>query len=69
MQTSVIRRLLTETETAVYLGVSRSFLAKGRMNGRRENHMPTPPYVKVGGGIRYDIGDLDAWISEHKVAS
>lgn len=59
-------RLLTEAETAKYLSVSRPFLRKSRMEGRRENHTPGPPWVKFGRAVRYAIDDLNAWIAEHR---
>lgn len=59
-------RLLRESEAARYLGVSRSFLAQSRMDGQRENRTPAPPFIKMGKMVRYDIDDLDAWISAHK---
>ena len=60
------KKLLTEPETARYLAVSRIFLRKSRMEGRRENHTPGPPFVKFGRAVRYAIEDLDAWIAEHR---
>ena len=46
------RRLLTEAEAAVYLGVSRSFLAKKRCTGGG------PRFCKIGRAVRYEIDDL-----------
>jgi len=62
------QRLLTETQTCEYLSVSRSFLAKARMNGTLPGHTPGPPYIKLGRSIRYDLSDLDAWVREHRHA-
>jgi len=42
------QHLLSEVETAAYLGMSRSFLRQGRMNGDREGRTPTPPYLRIG---------------------
>lgn len=67
MQTQPIeRRLLTDPEAATYLGVSISFLRQGRMEGRRANRSPGPPFIKLGKAIRYDIQDLDAWLSANR---
>ncbi|MCC6491343.1 MAG: helix-turn-helix domain-containing protein [Candidatus Hydrogenedentes bacterium] len=59
-------KLISETEACRYLGCSRSFLARGRMEGRREGRTPGPPYVKIGRAVRYDLADLDTWVAEHK---
>lgn len=48
-------RLLTPTQAAKYLGVSRSTFYTLRI--RR---------VKVGTASRYDVQDLDAFIEAHK---
>lgn len=55
--------LFTEREAARYIGMSRSFLRKARMEGDRKNRTPAPPFVRVGSrAIRYRVSDLDAWI-------
>jgi predicted DNA-binding transcriptional regulator AlpA len=59
-------RLLTEAEAAQYLGVSRQFLRKSRMDGKREGHADAPPWVQAGRMIRYAIDDLDEWIEAHR---
>ncbi len=67
METQPIkRRLLTDPEAAAYLGMSISFLRQGRMEGRRANRSPGPPFIKLGKAIRYDIQDLDAWLSANR---
>ncbi len=67
MQTQPIkRRLLTDPEAAAYLGMSISFLRQGRMEGRRANRSPGPPFIRMGKAIRYDIQDLDAWLSANR---
>ena len=59
-------RLITESETANYIGMSRSFPRKARMQGVRINHKSSPPWIQIGRAIRYDIRDLDAWILENR---
>lgn len=59
-------RLLSEQQTASYIGMSRSFLRKSRMDGDLPGRTPGPPYIRFGRAIRYDIADLDAWIEEHR---
>ena len=62
----VKRRLLTDPEAATYIGMSISFLRQGRMEGRRANRSPGPPFIKMGKAIRYDIQDLDAWLAANR---
>jgi len=59
-------RLLTETQAAPYIGMSRSFLRQSRMNGKRENRTPGPPFLKIGRKVLYLAEDLDAWLLEHR---
>jgi len=61
------RRLLTETETADYLNLSRSTLRQQRMKKRRKSGMTRVPYIRIGRNIRYDVIDLDEWIVSHRV--
>ena len=49
-------RLLTPMETAAFLRVSLSWLAKARMRG------DGPPYVKIGRAIRYLESALQQWM-------
>jgi predicted DNA-binding transcriptional regulator AlpA len=65
-QSSISPRLLTEIQAAIYLGVSRQFLRKGRMEGHRPNHAERPPFIKSGRMVRYAIADLDEWIARHR---
>lgn len=60
------RRGFSEEETAHYLGISRASLRQGRMEGRRANRLPTPPYVKLGRKILYLKDDLDRWLEENR---
>jgi predicted DNA-binding transcriptional regulator AlpA len=50
--------LLTESEAAEYLSVSRSFLAQGRMKGGDKY----PRFKKLGRSIRYAVADLATWL-------
>lgn len=64
---TIQKRVLSEKETAVYLGVSRSWLAQSRMNGRRKNHWPPPPYVRLAGRrIGYLLDDLETWLRNNR---
>jgi len=59
-------RLLTEKQAAPYIGMSRSFLRQSRMNGKRQNRTPGPPFLKIGRKVLYLADDLDAWLLEHR---
>lgn len=54
----------TEEEAAEYVSFSRSALRQSRMDGKREDRMPGPPWITVGNrSIRYLKKDLDEWIA------
>jgi hypothetical protein len=59
-------RLLTETQAAPYIGMSRSFLRQSRMNGKRQNRTAGPPFLKIGRKVLYLAEDLDTWLLEHR---
>ena len=59
-------RLLTEKQAAPYIGMSRSFLRQSRMNGKRQNRTPGPPFLKIGRKVLYLAEDLDTWLLEHR---
>lgn len=58
MKDATTRPSMNETEAANYLGISVSALRKSRMNGPRTNHLPPPPYVKLGRRVIYRSADL-----------
>ena len=59
-------RLLTDPDAAKYIGMSVAFLRRSRSEGRRANHTPGPPFIKIGRAIRYTVADLDAWLEKHR---
>lgn len=59
---NIVKRALTEIETAEYIGMSRSFLRQARMEGNRERRTPAPKFIKVGRSVRYIKDDLDSWL-------
>lgn len=67
MKIETTKCCLTEKEAAIYIGMSRSYLRQDRMRDVKPNHIPGPPYVKLGRTIRYMQQDLDQWILEHRV--
>lgn len=56
--------LLSEEQTAAYLGVTPRTLAVWRCMGRYNL-----PYVKTGRLVRYKQSDLDAWIARRTVGT
>lgn len=57
-------RVLSEREACRYIGMSRSFLAQSRMEGKRDNRTPAPPFIKIGRAVRYLRDDLDRWLEQ-----
>lgn len=61
-------QMLTESEAARYVAMSRSWLRKSRCNGRRETWTEPIPFYRLGGGaIRYSIEDLDKWLDARRI--
>ncbi len=65
--TEMPKAVLDEVSAATYTGLSISSLRKGRMNGKRNNHVLPPPYLKLGRRVAYLKTDLDAWLLSHRV--
>jgi len=65
------RRLLTEKQTAEYLGISCHTLRQQRHTGPigGEGRIPFIPFVKIGRNIRYDIEELEQWIKRLRVSN
>lgn len=53
-------KLMTQKETAAYLGTTVGSLNTWRATGKHKI-----PYIIWGRSIRYRKEDLDAWIAEH----
>lgn len=58
------KRALTEKEAAIYVGLSSATLRQARCYGERENHTPTPPFIRMGRAIRYLREDCDTFLDE-----
>jgi excisionase family DNA binding protein len=56
-------RLVDEHEAASILGLSVKTLRRWRWAGREV------PFIKLGGSVRYDLADLQAYIDGHRVMS
>jgi predicted DNA-binding transcriptional regulator AlpA len=52
---------VAEREAAPYLGMTPSWLRKGRRDGTG------PPYIRIGRTVRYIIRDLDSYREQHRV--
>jgi len=62
-------RLLTEAETARYLGISRATLERWRAQGHSgaKATAPVPRFIKLGSrAVRYDRADLDEFIATQR---
>ena len=57
--------LVTSKEAAKFLGMSDSWLRRSRMISSTEEG---PPFVRIGGAVRYVIRDLEAWVEAHRHA-
>jgi hypothetical protein len=60
--------MLDETKAAAVLGMSVSFLRKSRCEGCKKvtietanDEETTPPFVKIGGRVKYPTRDLREW--------
>ena len=53
-------RKLSVREAAVYLGISKGFLDKARLDGSG------PVYIKIGRRVLYDLADVEIWSTERK---
>lgn len=64
MKRKIPCRLLNETEAAAYIGMSRSYLRKARMEGNRRNRTPAPKFIKIDRTVRYPLEELDQWLDK-----
>lgn len=53
--------LVAESGAAAHIGRPVRTLQQWRYRGEG------PPYIKVGGRVRYSLRDLDAWLLAHRV--
>jgi predicted DNA-binding transcriptional regulator AlpA len=58
-----LERLLSRAEVEVTFGLSRRFLEVSAVRG------DGPPMVKIGRSVRYQAGDVRAWIEARRVTS
>jgi predicted DNA-binding transcriptional regulator AlpA len=55
-------RLITTAEAAACLSVSDHWLKASRFRPELDG----PPFVRIGRSVRYDMRDLEAWITRRK---
>lgn len=60
------QKVIDEKRAAKYIGMSRSYLRRARMEGQIGNRAPGPPFYKIGRACRYRISDLDVWLNQHR---
>lgn len=65
MEPSTDTATLNEHDASLYIGMSRSWLAQGRMRGDPE----APPFLKIGRSVRYLRSDLDQWLESRRCVS
>jgi predicted DNA-binding transcriptional regulator AlpA len=53
-------RKISVREAAAYLGISKSFLDKKRLDGTG------PIYIKISRRVAYDLSDLETWVAAQK---
>ncbi|VUD66363.1 hypothetical protein TDB9533_03570 [Thalassocella blandensis] len=58
-----MKKLLKNREAAAYLGFQHGTLSNSRTSGFLAG-VKAPPYKKIGHTVRYDLDDLDAWLSQ-----
>ncbi|MBX3026967.1 helix-turn-helix domain-containing protein [bacterium] len=56
-------RMMRESEVAALLGVSRRTLQGWRWRGGG------PPYVRIGGAVRYEPAEVRAWLDAQRRTS
>ena len=59
--------VLTESQAAELLRISRSALRQGRCRGALPNKMGVPPFVRLGRRIEYLRSDLMDWLLCHRI--
>jgi hypothetical protein len=56
--------LLTDEQTAVVINISADALRKARCEGVTGSRTPMPPFIKIGGRIRYRLSDIKLWVEQ-----
>jgi predicted DNA-binding transcriptional regulator AlpA len=56
--------LLTDSQLAQVINISASALRKARCDGAVASRTPMPPFVRVGGRVRYRLSDVLKWVEQ-----
>lgn len=59
--TTITPAVIDDVQAATYLGISPHWLR----NNRRSPS--APPFIKIGGRIRYRVSSLDTWLQQQEV--
>jgi predicted DNA-binding transcriptional regulator AlpA len=55
--------LLTDTQLSQVINISESALRKARSEGAVGARTHMPPFVRVGGRVRYRLSDVLSWVA------
>ena len=58
--------LFNNRDAAQFLGVSPAMLRLSRCTGELFKGVPGPRFLKLGGAIRYPVGNLESWLESQK---
>lgn len=62
-ENTITPAVLNDIDAAAYLGITKYWLR----NNRRSPS--APPFVKIGGRIKYRIESLDTWLEQQEVVN
>jgi len=60
-----VKKYLFNDEAAKYIGFKPSTLRLSRHTGVLAG-VDTPEFIKIGKSVRYDVADLDLWMSQFR---
>jgi len=61
MHNTTTPAVMTDEQAAEYLGITKYWLRNNRRSPQ------APPFVKIGGRIRYRVTSLDSWLEQQEV--
>lgn len=63
MSTTITPATLNEQDAAEYLGITKYWLRNNRRSPQ------APPFVKIGGRVRYRVESLNRWLDQQEVVN
>ena len=60
------KQVVNDHEAARIIAMSVHFLRQARYREPTGDRTPGPAYYKIGRSIRYNVEDLDTWLTEHR---